>query len=134
MAVRNGDMIKTEYLYDSMSKMGAILPAELMDRAQLTISMYDAMRSNDGHHIMQCLEQCDSKMLGMNDQMPMYRTATYFVEIAKLLTARSLNLEALRKLHREVMEKCPDVPNRGQLFDRMRFVESMRCFAYLLDT
>ena len=126
-------MAEINRLYLSAERMGATLPDDLAARAQLTISLWDAMRANDGHRIIHCLEQCDARLLGVDDQMPLYRTAKHFVKIDKMLSARSLNLDALHRVYTEVLAQCPDVPNRGLLFDRIQYIESRRCFAKMAD-
>jgi len=113
--------------------MGAALPDDLGERARLSMALWDAMRSNDGDRTIQLLEECDTKMLGKGDRMPLYRTAGHFVEIDKMLSARALNLMALKQRYAQTLAECPDVPNRGLLCDRIHFVESRRRFAEMTD-
>jgi len=129
----SGDIVEMDRLKESADRMGAALPDDLGERARLSMALWDAMRSNDGDRTIQLLEECDTKMLGKGDRMPLYRTAGHFVEIDKMLSARALNLMALKQRYAQTLAECPDVPNRGLLCDRIHFVESRRRFAEMTD-
>eukprot|EP01083_Nonionella_stella_P280681 954836_1 len=126
-AIDSGDIVQIQYLYSCATNMSASLPLELMERARLTIALFNAMTTNKIDDIVSYIRQCDELLLG--DTIKFYQIAQYFLKIDKALHSHGNTLQPLQALYDEIMSVCPDVPNMVLLHDKIYQIECRNIFA-----
>ena len=130
-ALDDGDIVGIEYCYKSAMNLSAPLPMEVLEKARLTISLFNAMNENKIDDIVSYIHQADQLLLG--DTIKYYQMAKCFLKINKSLNSYSNNLKLLKDLYDQIIAICPDVPNLPLLYDKIYKTEVKNTFAKMVE-